>query len=59
MNNSKALPGCFRGSRQLGQTLVSVFYIKVHTSTLLYNFHSQLPNNSEITFYLFTYLVDI
>ena len=51
MNNSKALPGCFRGSRQLGQTLVSVFYIKVHTSTLLlYN---------EITFYLFTYLVDI
>ena len=22
MNNIKALPGCFRGSRQLGQTLV-------------------------------------
>ena len=23
MNNIKALPGCFRGSRQLGQTLVA------------------------------------
>ena len=24
MNNIKALPGCFRGSRQLGQTLVGI-----------------------------------
>ena len=24
MNNIKALPGCFRGSRQLGQTIVLV-----------------------------------
>ena len=33
MNNIKVLPGCFRGSRQLGQTIV---YFNYHTS-IIYN----------------------